>query len=122
LAIRSHFFELLDENSRPRLAHELAEGDQYSVVLTTGEGCTVTACADCVRVTGFEAECPLLRFVGRKTMCPIALARRSTRLTFAPRWRTQTQSSSWWPAKIVRIHSMSRRRQVDAELAALGRN
>jgi hypothetical protein len=66
LAIRSHFFELLDENSRPRLAHELAEGDQYSVVLTTGGGLYRYRLRDCVRVTGFEGECPLLRFVGKE--------------------------------------------------------
>ena len=40
LAIRSHFFEFLDRNDQPKLAHELEAGSEYTVVLTTG---TVTS-------------------------------------------------------------------------------
>jgi len=66
LAIRSHFFEFLDKSSRPQLAHELVDGGEYSVVLTTGAGLYRYRLRDCVRVTGFVGECPLLRFVGKE--------------------------------------------------------
>ena len=66
LAVRSHFFEFLDKESRPHLAHELIAGDEYSVVLTTGGGLYRYRLRDCVRVTGFVGECPLLRFVGKE--------------------------------------------------------
>lgn len=66
LAIRSHFFEFLNGNDRPRLAHELTEGCEYSVVLTTSGGLYRYPLHDRVRVTGFENECPLLRFVGKE--------------------------------------------------------
>ncbi len=66
LAIRSHFFEFLDESGDVRLAHELVTGQEYSVVLTTGGGLRRYRLHDLVRVTGFENECPLLRFIGRE--------------------------------------------------------
>lgn len=66
LAVRSHFFEFLDDDNRPRLAHELSKGGEYSVVLTTGGGLYRYLLRDRVRVTGFENECPLLRFVGKE--------------------------------------------------------
>lgn len=66
LAIQSHFFEFLDEVGKPRLAHELAVGREYSVVLTTSGGLTRYRLHDRVRVTGFAHECPLLKFVGKE--------------------------------------------------------
>jgi hypothetical protein len=66
LAARSHFFEFLDDGGKARLAHELAKGTEYSVVLTTGGGLRRYRLRDRVRVTGFENECPLLRFVGKE--------------------------------------------------------
>jgi len=66
LAVRSHFFEFIDDDGRPHLAHELAAGGEYSVVLTTSGGLNRYRLHDRVRVAGFVAECPLLRFVGKK--------------------------------------------------------
>ena len=65
LALRSHFFEFLDEAGNARLAHELKSGSEYSVVLTTSGGLKRYCLHDRVRVTGFENECPLLKFIGR---------------------------------------------------------
>jgi hypothetical protein len=66
LAIRSHFFEFLDEDGTSRLAHELVTGGEYSVALTTSGGLCRYRLHDRVRVTGFERTCPLLRFVGKE--------------------------------------------------------
>ena len=66
LAVRSHFFEFLADDGRARLAHELARGGEYSVVLTTSGGLCRYRLRDRVRVTGFENECPLLRFIGKE--------------------------------------------------------
>jgi hypothetical protein len=68
LAIRSHFFEFLDDDDKPWLAHELATGREYSVVLTTGGGLRRYRLRDRVRVTGWEQECPLMRFVGKESL------------------------------------------------------
>jgi hypothetical protein len=65
LAVRSHFFEFLDETGKPWLAHELVAGKEYSVVLTTSGGLMRYRLHDRVRVTGFEAECALLKFLGK---------------------------------------------------------
>ncbi|MBP1624022.1 MAG: hypothetical protein H6Q07_2042 [Acidobacteria bacterium] len=65
LAERTHFFEFLDGGGKPFGAHELAAGNEYSVVLTTGGGLNRYRLHDLVRVTGFENECPLLRFIGK---------------------------------------------------------
>ena len=66
LAVRSHFFEFLDDAAKASLAHELEAGGEYAVVLTTGGGLSRYRLRDRVRVTGFEGECPLLRFVGKE--------------------------------------------------------
>lgn len=66
LALRSHFFEFLDECGNARLAHELAAGSEYLVILTTGGGLRRYRLHDRVRITGFENECPLLRFIGKE--------------------------------------------------------
>jgi hypothetical protein len=66
LAVRSHFFEFVDNAGKTWLAHELSAGAEYSVVLTTGGGLRRYRLRDRVRVTGFEHECPLLRFLGKE--------------------------------------------------------
>jgi hypothetical protein len=66
LAVRSHFFEFLDDAGQAKLAHELGRGREYSVVLTTSGGLLRYRLHDRVRVTGFENECPLLRFIGKE--------------------------------------------------------
>lgn len=71
LAIRSHFFEFRPANttpgstSRPLLAHELREGERYSVIVTNGGGLYRYQLQDEVEVVGFKFENPLLRFIGR---------------------------------------------------------
>lgn len=65
LAVRSHFFEFLGEDGGLYLAHELAQGRAYEVVVSTGGGLYRYRLGDRVRVTGFYRECPLLRFLGR---------------------------------------------------------
>lgn len=69
LALRSHFFEFLPVDQpadRPRLAHEVKVGERYAVALTTGGGLYRYQLHDLVEVTGFRAECPLLRFIGKE--------------------------------------------------------
>ena len=65
LAIRSHFFEFLDDGQRSFLAHELSRGATYRIVVTTGNGFRRYVLGDRVRVEGFLNECPLLSFQGR---------------------------------------------------------
>jgi hypothetical protein len=38
LAVRSHFFEFVSADGKVRLAHELSDGAEYSVLLTTSGG------------------------------------------------------------------------------------
>lgn len=67
LALRSHFFEFLPlgEPEQTILAHELTEGQDYEVVLTTGGGLYRYQLRDVVRVVGHVDDCPLLRFIGK---------------------------------------------------------
>ena len=68
LAVTSHFYEFAPVGStgdRPRLAHELDEGAEYSVILTTGGGLYRYALGDRVRVVGRASATPLVEFVGR---------------------------------------------------------
>jgi hypothetical protein len=84
LAIRSHFFEFLPPPSllaaapppgwpapcaphtRPLLAHELAPGGCYSVVVTTGGGLYRYRLHDLVQVTGSLDGVPRIRFLGKE--------------------------------------------------------
>ncbi|MDP2345483.1 MAG: GH3 auxin-responsive promoter family protein [Deltaproteobacteria bacterium] len=68
LAVRSHFYEFIDveqPDQRPALAHELDSGRTYEVVFSTGGGLLRYRVGDLVRVDGFFAQTPCLRFVGR---------------------------------------------------------
>ena len=65
LAVRSHFLEFVDDGGRLLLAHELADGATYEVVLTTGGGLWRYRLGDRVRVDGFVGRTPSVRFVGR---------------------------------------------------------
>ncbi len=70
LAVRSHFFEFLPvapsgEMGAAQPAHELVQGRQYSVVMTTGGGMYRYRTGDLVEVTGHFHGCPLIRFLGR---------------------------------------------------------
>jgi len=72
LAIRSHFFEFapigssgdVDEES-PLLAHELDDGQRYTVIISTGGGLYRYRLNDVIEVIGHVAQCPLIRFVGK---------------------------------------------------------
>lgn len=71
LALRSHFFEFLPEDSRSApdaptlLAHELEPGERYSVAVTTSGGLYRYRLGDVVEVADHIGSCPLLRFLGR---------------------------------------------------------
>jgi GH3 auxin-responsive promoter len=65
LAVRSHFFEFLQEG-RAYLAHQLLPGEVYSVVVTTGGGLYRYRLEDRVQVNGFVEKTPSLRFLGKE--------------------------------------------------------
>jgi len=66
-AVTSHFLEFLDaESDTCRLASDLEEGAEYSVVLTTGGGVWRYQLGDRVRVTGFAERTPILEFIGKE--------------------------------------------------------
>jgi hypothetical protein len=64
LAITSHFFEFIDDDG-VHLAHELREGRDYRVVITTGGGLYRYDLGDLVRVDGFVEQTPSIEFIGR---------------------------------------------------------
>ncbi len=65
-ALRSHFFEFVEVGSQQIfLVHELEDGREYEVLLTTGGGLWRYRLGDIVRVIGREGRTPRLRFVGR---------------------------------------------------------
>jgi hypothetical protein len=73
LAVRSHFLEFIEVNAAhewssraPFLAHELEPGRRYAVVVSTGGGFYRYQLDDVVEVVGRVAECPLIRFIGRR--------------------------------------------------------
>lgn len=67
LAVSSHFFEFQHlDNDTISLAHELVEGRDYRVIVTTGGGLYRYPLGDRVRVTGFIQGAPCLRFLGRE--------------------------------------------------------
>ena len=65
LAVRSHFFEFEADDGGVLMAHELPDGGEYGVVLTTGGGLWRYRLGDRVRVDGFVGNTPSLRLVGR---------------------------------------------------------
>jgi hypothetical protein len=65
LAIRSHFFELIDPDGRCRLPHELERGVEYAPLITTAGGLYRYHLGDRVVVDGWIEQTPSLRFVGR---------------------------------------------------------
>jgi hypothetical protein len=73
LAVRSHFLEFAPVQSPeqryvsvPRLAHELEQGQQYTVILSSGGGLYRYHLHDVIEVVGHLRQCPLIRFVGRQ--------------------------------------------------------
>lgn len=66
LAIRSHFYEFIDDQGDVWTASELEKGRTYSVVITTGGGLYRYRLGDWVRVENFVHSTPSLRFVGKE--------------------------------------------------------
>lgn len=65
LAIQSGFFEFLDDHGESRLCHDLQEGCEYRVVLTTHSGLYRYDLQDRVRMQGWAENAPMLEFLGR---------------------------------------------------------
>lgn len=66
LAICSHFFEFIDDRKHARTAWELAEGESYSVVVTTSGGLYRYQLRDRITVDGFVGMTPSIRFLGKE--------------------------------------------------------
>ena len=73
LAVTTHFFEFLPIDSQtlsptsiqPKLAHQLEEGQVYSVIVTTGGGLYRYQLHDLVKVVDHHGQAPCLRFIGK---------------------------------------------------------
>jgi len=65
LAIRSHYFEFIDDAGDSKLADELRIGAEYSVVVTTAGGLYRYRLGDRVRVDCRLGKTPSLQFIGR---------------------------------------------------------
>jgi hypothetical protein len=65
VAVRSHFFEFVDDAGAVHRVHELRAGQTYEVVVTTAGGLWRYRLRDSVRVTGFIGQTPALKFLGR---------------------------------------------------------
>jgi len=66
-AVRSHFLEFQNlDDGTVHLAHQLARGQTYRVIVTTGSGLYRYSIGDLLQVTGFLGEAPCLRFIGRE--------------------------------------------------------
>ena len=66
LAVRSHFFEFLDDSGNALPAHEIVREQSYRVVVTTGGGLYRYQLNDRVVVVGFLGRTPCLRFVAKE--------------------------------------------------------
>ncbi len=66
LAVRSHFFEFIEDDGTVRFLWELRESSCYSVVVTTGGGLYRYRLRDRVRVVGFLEETPCIRLIGKE--------------------------------------------------------
>jgi hypothetical protein len=68
-AVRSHFLEFIHTATRKvYCAWELEEGQEYSVVLTSGGGLYRYRLHDVVRVTGHDHQAPCLKFIARDNL------------------------------------------------------
>jgi hypothetical protein len=65
VAVRSHFFEFIDDVGTVYRLHELRAGQTYEVVVTTAGGLWRYRLHDRVQVTGYIGRTPSLRFIGR---------------------------------------------------------
>lgn len=65
LAIRSGFFEFVDDAGTIRTGDELRPGERLSVLLTNASGLCRYRLGDTVECVGMAGQAPMLRFVGR---------------------------------------------------------
>jgi len=65
IASTSHYFEFLTDAGRLMRLSELREGDEVSVVVTTGAGLVRYCLGDRVVVTGMLGKTPCIDFIGR---------------------------------------------------------
>ncbi len=65
-AVCSHFFEFLDDRGRVHLLDQLADGGEYSAVVTTAGGLYRYRLQDRVRVEGRHGATPCLRFLAKE--------------------------------------------------------
>lgn len=65
LAVDSGFYEFIDDKGSLHLCHELIEGRQYELVITTAGGLYRYRTGDQVIYHGFSGGLPVLRFAGR---------------------------------------------------------
>ena len=65
VAIRTHFYEFIDDRGKIFRTGELREGEIYEVVVTTTGGLWRYRMQDRVQVTGFLNRTPTLKFIGR---------------------------------------------------------
>lgn len=68
LAITSHYFEFERDDGRLLGVAELREGDEGTVIVTTGGGLLRYRLGDRVAVTGFLERTPCIRFLGRQDL------------------------------------------------------
>lgn len=65
VAVTSHFFEFITDKNDVLTVDQLAIGEEYEVMLTTGGGLWRYRLGDRVRVAGWLERTPTLEFVGR---------------------------------------------------------
>lgn len=65
LAVRSGFFEFIDEKGRALRMQELVQGESYEIVMTTSGGLYRYRAGDMVCCEGVREGIPCLRFIGR---------------------------------------------------------
>jgi hypothetical protein len=66
LAYNAHFYEFKSlDTGEIVLAHELVQGEQYEVIITTGGGLYRYCLNDIIKVEGFEQGIPKMSFIGK---------------------------------------------------------
>ena len=69
LAVDCHLFEFIESSSgRICLAHQLKQGEFYSVIVTTGGGLYRYRLKDLVMVTGFIGQTPTIRYIAKENV------------------------------------------------------
>ncbi len=69
LTADSGFYEFEVSDGTIKLAHELVQGEQYDVIMTTASGLYRYRTADKIVCDGYSSGLPVLRFIGRGDLC-----------------------------------------------------